>query len=119
MSAPFIMPEEGGVHMNQLVMSSIAIALGAALSFPLMTLAQNFPPVVTHKIQAAQRQVKTIGMAEYRKAVESPCDALIADVREPQAYAAGHVPEAINIPRGVLEFQIWKHIGFPATPEID
>lgn len=31
---------------------------------------------------------------------------LILDVREPAEYAAGHLPGAVNIPRGVLEFQI-------------
>jgi rhodanese-related sulfurtransferase len=31
---------------------------------------------------------------------------LIVDVREPQEYTAGHIPGAINIPRGVLEFKL-------------
>lgn len=31
---------------------------------------------------------------------------LIVDVREAHEYAAGHIPGAINIPRGVLEFKI-------------
>ncbi|MGH8292445.1 MAG: rhodanese-like domain-containing protein [Gammaproteobacteria bacterium] len=31
---------------------------------------------------------------------------LIVDVREPEEYAAGHIPGAVNIPRGVLEFKI-------------
>jgi len=57
-------------------------------------------------------------MAEYRKVVDHPGNALIIDVREPAEYAAGHIPGAINIPRGLLEFQIWKHIGFPAKSEI-
>ncbi|MBH0203468.1 MAG: rhodanese-like domain-containing protein [Nitrospira sp.] len=58
-------------------------------------------------------------MDEYRKLVENPGAALIVDVREPQEYAAGHVPGAINIPRGVLEFKIWSHVGFPANTEMD
>jgi rhodanese-related sulfurtransferase len=49
-------------------------------------------------------------MKKYRKVVESPGNALILDMREPHEYAAGHVPGTINIPRGVLEFQIWKHV---------
>jgi len=31
---------------------------------------------------------------------------LIVDVRESHEYAAGHIPGAINIPRGVLEFKL-------------
>ena len=105
--------------MNQLCTSSMIIAIGAVLSVSQPVFAQNLPPVVTQKIQAAQKQVKTIGMEEYRKVVESPGETLIVDVREPNEFAAGHVPGAINIPRGVLEFQIWKQVGFPASPDLD
>jgi rhodanese-related sulfurtransferase len=99
--------------------SSMVIIIGVALSIPLIALAQNYPPAVTQKVQAAQKQVKTIGMEEYRKVVENPGTTLIVDVREPHEYAAGHVPGAINIPRGVLEFQIWKQVGFPLNTETD
>jgi rhodanese-related sulfurtransferase len=37
---------------------------------------------------------------------------LILDVREPAEYAAGHLPGALNIPRGVLEFKISAHPDF-------
>lgn len=33
----------------------------------------------------------------------------IIDVREPTEYAAGHLPGAVNIPRGVLEFEVDGH----------
>ena len=105
--------------MNAGITSSLVIIIGAALSVPPMALAQSYPPAVTQKVQAAQKQVKTIGMEEYRTVIESPGSALIVDVREPHEYAAGHVPGAINIPRGVLEFQIWKQVGFPANTEMD
>ncbi|CAK7002420.1 putative adenylyltransferase/sulfurtransferase MoeZ [Saezia sanguinis] len=31
---------------------------------------------------------------------------IIIDVREPAEYQAGHVPGAVNIPRGLLEFKL-------------
>ena len=34
-------------------------------------------------------------------------------MREPAEFAAGHVPGAVNIPRGVLEFRIYKELGYP------
>lgn len=34
---------------------------------------------------------------------------LLLDVREPEEFAAGHLPGAINLPRGVLEFKIEAH----------
>lgn len=33
----------------------------------------------------------------------------LIDVREPAEYAAGHLPGAVNIPRGVLEFEVDGH----------
>ncbi|HEV7164602.1 MAG: rhodanese-like domain-containing protein [Gammaproteobacteria bacterium] len=33
----------------------------------------------------------------------------IVDVREPEEYLAGHIPGAINIPRGLLEFRVDAH----------
>ncbi len=35
--------------------------------------------------------------------------ALLLDVREPAEFDAGHLPGAINIPRGLLEFKIGDH----------
>ncbi len=97
----------------------VFLVISVALALPAQVFAQNIPPVVKQKVEAAQKQVKTIGMEEYRKLVENPGAALIVDVREPHEYAAGHVPGAINIPRGVLEFKIWNHVGFPANTEMD
>lgn len=36
----------------------------------------------------------------------------VLDVREPGEYAAGSLPGAVNIPRGVLEFKIDSHQAF-------
>lgn len=33
----------------------------------------------------------------------------LVDVREPAEFAAGHIPGAVNIPRGVLEFEVDGH----------
>lgn len=39
----------------------------------------------------------------------APGDAVVIDVREPSEFETGHIPGAINIPRGVLEFQVDAH----------
>jgi len=105
--------------MSTAIPFPLAFIMGAILALASPIFAQGFPPVVKQKVEAAQKHVKTIGMEEYRKLVENPGAALIVDVREPQEYAAGHVPGAINIPRGVLEFKIWSQLGFPANTEMD
>lgn len=34
---------------------------------------------------------------------------LVLDVREPAEFQQGHLPHAVNIPRGVLEFKVGDH----------
>ncbi|MEJ2612740.1 MAG: rhodanese-like domain-containing protein [Candidatus Thiodiazotropha sp.] len=51
----------------------------------------------------AKAQIKEVGTAD-AQALLGKC--VIIDVREYDEYAAGHLPGAINIPRGVLEFKI-------------
>ncbi|MEO5963134.1 MAG: rhodanese-like domain-containing protein [Thermomonas sp.] len=36
-------------------------------------------------------------------------EAIVIDVREPAEFETGHIPGSINIPRGVLEFQVDAH----------
>ncbi len=105
--------------MNLLFTLSSVLLIGAEITVASVAFAQGLPPAVAQKVQAAQKQVKTIGMEEYRKVVENPRGTLIVDVREPNEFAAGHVPGAINIPRGVIEFKIWNQVGYPANTQLD
>jgi rhodanese-related sulfurtransferase len=105
--------------MSTLPFLPLAVVLSAALSFPCSVFSQSFPPIVKQKVETAQKQVKIIGMEEYRKIVESPGAALIVDVREPHEYAAGHVPGSINIPRGVVESQIFDHVGVSGKADME
>lgn len=58
-------------------------------------------------VKQAKSRIKEINMNELNdRGLESK---LIIDVREPGEYEQGHLPGAINIPRGVLEFQIDGH----------
>lgn len=89
--------------MNGLALCFVSVLIGASLSLSSPALAQSLPPAIKQNVQTAPKPVRTIGMEEYRKIVENPGPALIVDVREPYEYAAGHVPGAINIPRGVIQ----------------
>jgi len=55
---------------------------------------------------------KNISVCDLDAAKASLSTSLILDVREPAEYAAGCLPGAINIPRGVLEFKISSHPDF-------
>lgn len=56
-------------------------------------------------VASARSQAHEISPPEAAAARNDAELALIVDVREPGEYKDGHVPEAINIPRGLLELR--------------
>ncbi len=59
-------------------------------------------------VAKARKETKQVSVADLKAAMDKDEDIVILDVREPDEYTVAHVPEAINIPRGLLEFSIWK-----------
>jgi len=51
-----------------------------------------------------KKDVKTIGMDDFKQHKDEGHNNLIIDCREIPAYIEGHIPGAINVPRGNLEF---------------
>ena len=74
----------------------------------------SWPEFVNQHVMQVRKTVKTTDMDGYLAAVKSPNGALLLDVREEDEFKAGHVPGTVNIPRGLLEFRIWKQLGFPS-----
>jgi rhodanese-related sulfurtransferase len=72
------------------------------------------PAAVTEMVDRARQQVPRLDRAAFAQVLDriaqQPRPALVIDVREPDEFAAGHIPGAINIPRGVLEFRIWPRL---------
>ncbi len=60
-------------------------------------------------VTAAKQQIREIDPANAQAQLEG---SLVLDVREPAEFEAGHLPGAISIPRGVLEFKIEVHPNF-------
>jgi rhodanese-related sulfurtransferase len=65
-------------------------------------------------IAAARDAVREVPPAEACEALNRGTVHLVVDVREPQEFRDGHVPEAVNIPRGLLEIR-----ADPASPAAD
>lgn len=62
-------------------------------------------PLTPHDLVIeAKKQITEISCQDVLKLLNQ--DTLIIDVREYDEYAAGHLPGAVNVPRGVLEFMI-------------
>jgi len=57
-------------------------------------------------VAQAKQHIREVDAASARSMVGA---SLVLDVREPLEYAGGCLPGAVNIPRGVLEFQIGNH----------
>lgn len=89
-----------------------------AISAPALA-AENWPDSVTAYVAQVRKTVKTTDMDGYLAAVKNPQGALLLDVREDNEFKAGHVPGAINVPRGVLEFALWKKIGYPGAVDMN
>jgi hypothetical protein len=90
------------------------------LVFPLTSIGaekktpKKYPDIVKQMVGKAKKSLhKSIDMTAFKAVVDSKDYDLIVDVREPVEYEDGYVAGAINIPRGLLEFTIWKKVGFP------
>ena len=98
---------------------SIAVALLTILGVSTRVVAsENWPDSVDQYVLLIRKTVKTADMDGYLAAVKNPDGAVLLDVREDEEIKAGHVPGAVNIPRGLLEFRIWKHFGYPAQVDM-
>jgi len=60
-------------------------------------------------VQEAKKNICEITVAEAKEILDQGGYVFI-DCREPKEYKMGHVPGAMNIPRGLLEFKIEKKV---------
>ncbi len=60
-------------------------------------------------VRQAKERITEIAAPDVARQLDNVDDAVLIDVREPSEYQEGHLPGAVNIPRGVLEFQVAGH----------
>jgi rhodanese-related sulfurtransferase len=90
-----------------------AILVSASMLLPGVATAQNYPDSVKQMVGAAKKQVNTIKLEQFKAGFDAKKLGTIVDVRNPDEYAEGFIPGAVNVPRGLLEFTIWSHVGYP------
>lgn len=95
-----------------------ALILAMACAAQTSRAAENWPDSVDQFVLQVRKTIDTTGMDGYRAVVNDPGGALLLDVREDDEFKAGHVPGAVNIPRGFLEFRIWRRLGYPGTVDL-
>jgi rhodanese-related sulfurtransferase len=66
-------------------------------------------------VQDAKTRVTECTVADVKKRLDAGETFTVVDVREESEYAAGHVPGAVHLGKGVIERDIEKTIPDPAT----
>jgi rhodanese-related sulfurtransferase len=67
-------------------------------------------PKVKEMLASAKSAIKTVPAEAAKAAIDSKEKAIFLDVRDAGEFAAGHLPGAINISRGTLEFNVFGKI---------
>lgn len=87
------------------------IAMIAALAFSVsLTTAVAGDKTAADLVNEAKEKVCEISVAEAKEKIDSGAPLFILDVREPDEFNKGHIPKAMNIPRGLLEFKVASKI---------
>lgn len=58
-------------------------------------------------VDKARATTKQVTIGELKAAIDGAENMVVLDVREPNEFDVAHIPGAINVPRGLLEFSIW------------
>ena len=100
-------------------MLSLTLSLMFVLSMVSLTLAQTAaapaapagpPQVVKDMVAKAKAGIKAVKAEEVKTAIDKKEKAVYLDVRDAGEFSAGHLPGAINVSRGTLEFNIWSKV---------
>lgn len=96
------------VWMLSLVFILSTLSLAVAQEKPKVPAWQN--TVVKDWVAKAKASITKVTPADVKAAIDKKEKAIILDVRDPDEYKAGHIPGAIHVSRGKLEFTVWDKI---------
>ena len=68
------------------------------------------PQVVKDMVAKTKAAIKLVKADEVKAAIDKKEKVVLLDVRDPGEFSAGHLPGAINVSRGTLEFGIWGKV---------
>ena len=93
-----------GLVMALFVFSVVAAAMAqqAAPAGP--------PQVVKDLVAKAKGPIQKVSAADVKAMIDKKDKAIYLDVRDAGEFAAGHLPGAMNISRGTLEFNVFNKI---------
>ena len=79
-------------------------------------MAKNHAPGFLKIVQDAKTRVRECTVDDVKKRLDAGAAFTLVDVREESEFAAGHLPGAVHIGKGVIERDIEKLVPDPATP---
>jgi rhodanese-related sulfurtransferase len=77
---------------------------------------KQHPPGFLKVVKDAKTRVKECTVDDVKRRLDAGEKFTVVDVREQSEYAAGHLPGAVHLGKGVIERDIEKTIPDPATP---
>lgn len=86
------------------------VGLALVLSMVNVGIAQDVNPKVKAMVDSARAAIKIVSPEAVKAAIDSKEKAIFLDVRDAGEFAAGHLPGAMNISRGTLEFGVFGKI---------
>jgi len=86
-----------------LVLSMVNVGVSADTAAPVN-------PKVKAMVESARAAIKIVSPEAVKAAIDSKEKAIFLDVRDAGEFAAGHLPGAMNISRGTLEFVVFGKI---------
>ncbi|RTE87521.1 MULTISPECIES: rhodanese-like domain-containing protein [Gammaproteobacteria] len=57
-------------------------------------------------VAEAKENIQEMSVDELESSLQKSDESVVIDVREPAEYANGHIAHSVNLPRGILEFQL-------------
>ncbi|HVN24532.1 MAG TPA: rhodanese-like domain-containing protein [Syntrophorhabdales bacterium] len=67
-------------------------------------------PKVKAQLDSAKASIKKVSAEDAKKVLDAKEKVIFLDVRDPGEFSAGHLPGAMNISRGTLEFVVFNQI---------
>ena len=100
--------------MKKRMLVGLVVAL-FALSLAGMALAQQKapagpPPIVKDMVAKAKTSVQKVSAPDVKTMIDKKDKIIYLDVRDAGEFSAGHLPGAMNISRGTLEFNVFNKI---------
>jgi rhodanese-related sulfurtransferase len=90
-------------------LSVLILALVLALAVGACATQQKQAMTTEEMVAEAKESICEVTVSEAKEMLDKG-DCLFLDCREPKEFKMGHVPGAMNIPRGLLEFQVTKKV---------